>query len=88
MRTALSLLFISLSAVSFGQEIMTLESAIDLALENNYGIKIARSNQKIAENNSTLGNAGFLPVVTLDANQNNSQVNGEQIVGGDVRDID
>ncbi|MEM8568508.1 MAG: TolC family protein, partial [Bacteroidota bacterium] len=47
-----------------------------------------RSNQKIAENNSTLGNAGFLPVVTLDANQNNSQVNGEQIVGGDVRDID
>ncbi|MEM1406873.1 MAG: TolC family protein, partial [Bacteroidota bacterium] len=88
MRTALSVLFITLISAGYGQEIMTLESAIDLALENNYGIKIARSNQEIATNNNTLGNAGFLPILTLDANQNNSQVNGEQIVGGDVRDID
>ncbi|QSE96643.1 TolC family protein [Fulvivirga lutea] len=76
------------SASSWAQEKLTLENAIELAMENNYGIKIAKGTQQIAENNYTLGNAGFLPTVTLSANQNNSLVNGEQIVGGDVRDID
>ncbi|MEM7109316.1 MAG: TolC family protein [Bacteroidota bacterium] len=88
MKATLCLMLVALTLSTFGQQVITLESAIDLALESNYGIKIARGNQEIAINNNTLGNAGFLPLVTLDANQNNSQVNGEQIVGGDVRDID
>lgn len=79
MKIVLSLLFTTLFSAGYGQEVMTLEGAIDLALEYNYGIKIARSNQEIAENNNSLGNAGFLPILTLDANQNNSQVNGEQV---------
>lgn len=79
-------LFMVNAALSQNQ--LQLETAIELALENNYGIKIAKSNRQIAENNYTRGNAGFLPVVSLSANQNNSQVNGEQVVGGDVRDID
>ncbi len=79
MKIVLSLLFTTLFSAGYGQEVMTLESAINLALEYNYGIKIARSNQEIAENNNSLGNAGFLPILTLDANQNNSQVNGEQV---------
>lgn len=88
MRVLLLFIFISVSLATSGQQIMTLENAIDLALESNYGIKIARSNREIANNNDNIGNAGFLPILTLDASQNNSQVNGEQIVGGDVRDID
>jgi outer membrane protein len=35
------------------------------ALENNFGIKIARNNASIAGNNNTPGNAGFLPVLNL-----------------------
>ncbi len=63
------------------QEVLTLDRAIELALDNNYGIKIARSNQEIADNNYTLGNAGFLPQVTLNINQNNTLVNGDQTRG-------
>jgi len=35
------------------------------ALDNNFGIKIARNNATIADNNNTPGNAGFLPTLNL-----------------------
>ncbi|MEQ8925173.1 MAG: TolC family protein [Fulvivirga sp.] len=88
MRNILLTILLLITISSWAQQKLTLEGAIELALENNYGIKIARGTQQIAENNYSLGNAGFFPTITLDANQNNSRVNGEQIVGGDVRDID
>ena len=50
---------------SFCQETLTLQDAIAITLSNNFSISIARNESKIAENNSTIGNAGFLP--TLDA---------------------
>ncbi|UII26126.1 TolC family protein [Fulvivirga maritima] len=46
--------------------LLTLEDAIKIALDNNYSIKIARNESEIAENNYTWGNAGFLPTVTAD----------------------
>jgi outer membrane protein len=49
----------------FPQEILTLEEAVKIALLNNYSINISRNESEIADNNSTLGNAGFLP--SLDA---------------------
>lgn len=52
------------------QGVLTLDEAVKIALENNYAIKIAKSNQKIADNNNTRGNAGMLPVVTGSANKN------------------
>lgn len=57
------------------QGIFTLDEAIKIALENNYSIKIAKSNQKIAINNNTPGNAGMLPIVTGNINKNYS-ING------------
>lgn len=57
------------------QGILSHEEAIKISLENTYSIKIARSNQKIAENNNTPGNAGMLPTVTGNINKNYS-VNG------------
>jgi len=59
------LVFLSFSTQSYSQEVLTLQDAIEIALSNNYSINIARNESKIADNNSTLGNAGFLP--TLDA---------------------
>lgn len=47
------------------EDVLTLDEAIEIGLENNYGIRIFRNTAEIASNNRTLGNAGFLP--TLDA---------------------
>ncbi|MFC6997804.1 TolC family protein [Rufibacter roseus] len=45
------------------QEFLTLEEAVRIGLEKNYAIEIARRNVELAQNNVTLGNAGFLPTV-------------------------
>ncbi len=55
--------------VSKGQELLTLEKAIKIGLDNSYSIKIARNNAEIAKINNTIGNAGFLPKADLSANQ-------------------
>ncbi|MBL4678386.1 MAG: TolC family protein [Mucilaginibacter sp.] len=52
---------------------LTLKDAVELALKNNYNIKLSQNNATIATNNVTLGNAGILPVVTGDAAFNGSR---------------
>ncbi|RTQ45272.1 TolC family protein [Hymenobacter gummosus] len=42
---------------------LSLEDAIRLGLENNYGIRIAQRDEQIASNNVTRGNAGQLPTI-------------------------
>lgn len=49
-----------------GQELLTLDQAIELGLANNYGINIAKENLQIVKNNAVPGNAGMLP--SIDAN--------------------
>jgi len=63
----LFLLGISLSG--FAQEILTLQEAISIALENNYDIKITKNDLSIAKNNNNIGNAGMLP--SLEGNYTN-----------------
>ncbi|MBX7108885.1 MAG: TolC family protein [Chitinophagales bacterium] len=69
---ALSLCFLSAAA----QEVLTLESAIQIGLQNNYSVRIARNDADIAINNVTPGNAGFLPSIdaygTISQGINNS----------------
>ena len=61
-----------------GQDMLSKQSAVDIALENNYDIKIARGNSEIAENNSSVYNSGYLPSVSATGganyNVNNSSV--------------
>ncbi|MDT8417078.1 MAG: TolC family protein [Lutibacter sp.] len=57
----LILLFLISFTASFAQELLTKENAIGIALENNYGIKIADNYLKIAENNKGILNSGYLP---------------------------
>lgn len=45
----------------------TLSSLIHLGLQNSYGLQIVRNEEKIAENNATRANAGYLPTVSLNA---------------------
>lgn len=63
----LFILFLFSFSVAFAQEKLTKENAINLALENNYGIKIAKNNVKIAKNNSSIYNSGYLPKVAVTA---------------------
>ena len=44
------------------QEILTKEEALAIALENNFGIKIAYNNLEVAENNTSIYNRGALPI--------------------------
>ena len=46
------------------QKIVTVPEAIELALKNNYGIKITSNNKKIAKNNASILNSGYLPTVS------------------------
>ena len=47
----------------YAQQELTLEESIRIALDHNYGVRIARSEAEITNNNVTLGNAGFLPTL-------------------------
>ncbi len=49
------------------EKILSKEEALQLALENNYGIQISNNNVEIAKNNKNLLNTGFLPTVTGNA---------------------
>ncbi|WP_461080979.1 TolC family protein [Spirosoma flavus] len=51
-------------------EVLTLQQAVQQAVDKNYQIHINRSQEEIARNNYTKGNAGYLPVVTGNANSN------------------
>ena len=61
------------------QEVLTLENAVKIALENNYEIKIASNNLTIQKTNVAIGNAGMLPTVTANVIDNNSIQNSSQI---------
>jgi len=58
----LSSLLLLIPGVSAAQDLLSLEEAVRLGLENNFSIQIARNNERIASNNNTQGNAGMLPI--------------------------
>ena len=65
-------------ATANAQEVLTLQSAVKIALENNYEIKIATNNLTIEKTNVTIGNAGMLPTVSANVVDNNSIQNSSQ----------
>jgi len=67
----LSILFIA--NLAKGQDnILTLSSALEQALENNYGLIISRADLQIAEINNNWGTAGRYPTIGFDASDNNN----------------
>ncbi|MEP1151381.1 MAG: TolC family protein [Balneola sp.] len=57
-------------STAYAQDTLRIEEAIQKGLEKNFAIQVARNQAEIARNNNTLGNAGFLPVVTADGTIN------------------
>ncbi|MES2621383.1 MAG: TolC family protein [Bacteroidota bacterium] len=86
----ISVLFFA-AGVSFCQEVLTVEQAVEIALKNNYDILLAKNEAEIADRNNTIGNAGMLPTVgatltdnyTLN-NLNQKFTNGTEINRNDV----
>ncbi|SEB05154.1 Outer membrane protein TolC [Flavobacterium gillisiae] len=71
------------------QELLTLKDAVQIALENNYEIKIAENNLKIDESNVTPGNAGMLPNATASiVNNNNIQNLSQTRADGTINSLD
>lgn len=60
-------LFIWSQAESYAGDTISIEQAIAIALENNWGITLAENESRIAELNNSLGRAGFLPGVNISA---------------------
>ncbi|MEN2489017.1 TolC family protein [Flavobacterium sp. B11] len=75
--TVLILLFCAIQTKA--QEVLTIEQAMTIALENNFEIKIAKNNSKINETNVTIGNAGMLPTATASIVDNNNLTNSTQV---------
>jgi len=70
-----SYLYIALLLLGFqskAQDLLTLEDAVKIALENNYDIQLASNDLKIAEANSSAGNAGMLPNISATVTNSNS----------------
>ena len=63
---------------SFAQELLTVEDAVRIALENNYEIKISKNDLRIDQQNVSVGNAGMLPTLGLNVVDNNSIQNLSQ----------
>ena len=80
------LLLISLAAPSPQQADTTLtqQEAVAMALEESFEIKLESYNLEIAENNNTIGNAGFLPTVIASASTSKTIQNAElEFASGD-----
>lgn len=63
--TAVTVLLTVFTPNSQAQERLTLEEAVQTGIENNFGVQIQRNLSDIVANNRSLGNAGFLPSLTL-----------------------
>ncbi|WP_373517808.1 TolC family protein [Pricia sp.] len=64
------LVFILYSNIQAQEALLSKQDAVTLALENNFGIKVARNEAAIAGNNKGVLNSGYLPTVTANAGAN------------------
>lgn len=67
MKKGWMLLFFMIPAIVSSQEMMDLQECLRRGLEKNYDLRITRNEELISDNNVTLGNAGFLPDVSLNS---------------------
>ena len=65
------------SAAVAQEKVYTLQECLQEGLENNWSLKIEKNNQRISDNNATLGNAGFLPTVSASGKYSGSAQDNE-----------
>jgi len=72
------IVFCLFSALTFAQEQLKLQQAIEIALKNNYSISIAKNQEDMAKNEATIGNAGMTPQISINAVRSFSSNNTRQ----------
>lgn len=77
-----------MTQVSFGQQVLSSQQAVAVALKNNYDIVLAKNVNEALDVNTTWGNAGFLPDLTANFTNTNNVQNQEQTQSnGEVRKL-
>src|SRR5690554_7929506 len=61
------------------QTVLNLQECLQIGLENNYDLQITRNEELISDNNVTLGNAGFLPELSLNSGYSIRGSNSDQL---------
>lgn len=69
------------------QENSNLKQLIGQGLEHNYQIRITRNEQQISDNNATIGNAGYLPTISLNSNIGGTESNTGQYPHDENEDV-
>jgi len=73
MKKLVAILFlVSSSALTFAQETLSLDRAIERGLQSNFDVQIQKFEIEIAEGNNAWGIAGAFPIVNFNINQNNN----------------
>jgi outer membrane protein TolC len=72
------LLILLFSFAANAQEVFDLKRCLETGLEKNYDIRITRNEQLVSDNNVSLGNAGLLPALDLNAGYSGSLNNTNQ----------
>jgi outer membrane protein len=72
------MLLLLISGRISAQETLTLQKAMEVALANNFEVRIAQEQAAMAGNNATIGNAGMLPDLGVEVGQQNSINNTRQ----------
>lgn len=86
---SLIVLIFGMAISAQSQEMLTVEDAVKIALENNYEIKIASNDLKIDKQNVSLANAGILPNLNGVLTENSSILDTKQTQqDGSVRELD
>lgn len=70
-------LLVLMCSSAVAQDQLSLAQAVTVGLENNFDIQIEKKNIEVATNNNTIGEAGFLPSLSLSLTQGNSILNNE-----------
>jgi outer membrane protein TolC len=65
-------LIIFFPLITFAQNVLTVDEAVNIALKNNFDILVARNNADIDKINNTPGNAGMLPNLAINGSDNYS----------------
>ncbi len=69
------------------QENINLKHLIEQGLEHNYQIRITRNEQQISDNNAHIGNAGYLPTISLNSSIGGTESNTAQYPHEENEDI-
>ncbi|MBO0321499.1 TolC family protein [Muricauda sp. CAU 1633] len=76
-------------SVKAQEETLSKEEAVQLVLENNLGIQVARNTQRIDDNNANILNSGYLPTVTANGGGTIDRQNTEGVLAnGETRTAD